>query len=163
MRKQVKKINGLFGLLLFAVFAVCILMVLLSGAEVYGKLTENGRASYSQRTAVQYLTTKLRQEDCMGSLRTESFDGCDALVLTEQIDGEIYETQIYYYDGYIRELFAEPDSGMEPMDGDPVLEAAGFAVSLTEGCLQAAITDCEGQNLQLTLSLRSGKEVPDEK
>ena len=97
--------DGLLILLLFGVFAVSILAVLLSGAGVYRRLAERDDRSYDRRTAVQYVATRVRQADQAGGVSVRTFEGCPALILSEEIEGELYETRIYHYDGYIRELF----------------------------------------------------------
>ena len=73
--------DSLTGLVLFAVFAVCILMILLAGADVYRRLTERDQSVYGRRTIAQYLTTRIRQADSGGSLRVEEFGEGDALVV----------------------------------------------------------------------------------
>ena len=82
--------GGLLALLLLGVFAVCVLSVLLTGAEGYRRLTERDREAYSWRTAAQYLTTKIRQADQWNGVSVENFGGRDALALTEEIGGEDY-------------------------------------------------------------------------
>ena len=41
--------DGVFVLLLFCVFAVCVLSVLLTGAGAYRRLTERDRVSYDRQ------------------------------------------------------------------------------------------------------------------
>lgn len=83
-RKPIQhQMDGLIALLLFGVFAVCVLAVLLTGADAYRRLTERDRRAYSQRTCVQYLATRVRQGDRLGDLQVEDFGGTDALVFRE--------------------------------------------------------------------------------
>ena len=42
--------GGLSALLLLGVFAVCVLVVLLTGAEAYQRLNQRDRAAYDTRT-----------------------------------------------------------------------------------------------------------------
>ena len=70
-----RNIDNLLVLLLFGVFAVCILSVLLTGADVYQRLASRDQRSYGQRTAAQFLTTRVRQADRLGDVRIESFEG----------------------------------------------------------------------------------------
>ena len=151
--------DSLTGLVLFAVFAVCILMILLAGADVYRRLTERDQSVYGRRTIAQYLTTRIRQADSGGSLRVEEFGEGDALVVAEEISGVIYETRIYCSDGYIRELFAAADSGLTPQDGDRILQAESMELSEKDGMLEIRITAADGNIQVLSLYLRSGKEV----
>ena len=110
--------DGLLILLLFGVFAVSILAVLLSGAGVYRRLAERDDRAYDRRTAVQYVATRVRQADRAGAVSVRSFEGCPALILSEEIEGEVYETRIYHYDGYIRELFVSAEGEFLPEDGE---------------------------------------------
>lgn len=153
--------DGLAALLLFGVFAVCILSVLLTGADAYRRLTQRGQTSYDRRTTVQYLATRVRQMDRAGSVSVRAFEGRDALVLTEEIDGSSYETLVYYHDGYIRELFTAADSGAMPEDGETVIEAKGLRIYMDEPAenqLQFILQTGDGQPEPLTLYLRSGEE-----
>ncbi len=162
MREHSRKhdLSSLLILLLFAVFAVCILAVLLTSADTYRRLSDRDQDSYGRRTAAQYITTKVRQADRQDAVSVRSFEGQTALVLAEEIDGERYETLIYYHDGYIRELFTSADAEMLPEDGEKILEAAGFlayADEPSEGQLSLRIQASDGTWEDLTLCLRAGK------
>ena len=98
-----KKTGALAVLLLFAVFAVCILSVLFTGADAYRRLVQRDQESYSRRTAAQYLTARMHQNDRQGGVRVRPFGDGDALVFAEQIDGVEYETLVYCYGGHLRE------------------------------------------------------------
>lgn len=150
-------IDGLLVLLLFGVFATCILSVLLTGADAYRRLAERDDESYSRRTAAQYITTKVRQAVDAEAVSVESFGASDALVLTEEIDGYVYITRIYYYDGYIRELFSDAEVDMMPEDGEQVLPTQGMTLSLENDLLSVQLTDANGHTTALTLALRGGE------
>ena len=74
-------IDTLAALLLFGIFAACVLTVLLAGAEAYRRVTERDREAYDRRTCVQYVATRVRQADAAGSVSLETFGGVKALVL----------------------------------------------------------------------------------
>jgi hypothetical protein len=159
MKQRKRKIDALAVLLLFAVFAVCVLSVLLSGADVYHRLADRDRLSYDYRTAGQYLSTRVRQADRLGQVSVIDFGGTDALVFTEEIEGENYETLVYCYDGYLRELFALADGDFLPEDGEKVLQAQSLSLSLDGQLLTAELVGPAGEAQELTLFLRSGEEV----
>ena len=50
--------DGVYVLLLFAVFAGCILIVLLFGTSAYEKLVERDQAAYNQRTGQRNASSK---------------------------------------------------------------------------------------------------------
>lgn len=153
------KITGLMALLVFAVFAVCVLGVLLTGAGVYKRLVGSGAEDYSRRTAAQYVTTRVRQADRAGSVGLEDFGGQDALVLREKIGGSMYLTRVYCFDGWIRELFTTESGDFSPEDGEKVLEAEGLSFAMEGSSLLAQITLPDGTVQELTLYLRSEGEV----
>lgn len=155
MKQTSSKITDLLTLVVFAVFAVCVLSVLLTGAKVYQKFVRSGGESYAQRTAVRYVTTRVRQAQ---SVSVEDFGGCSALTLREQIDGEGYLTRVYCHEGYIRELFSAETADLSPEDGERILEAEGLAFSLENGLLTVEITQA-GEKQRLMLLLPGGKEV----
>lgn len=151
MKEKSTKITDVLALLTLAVFALCLLTVLLGGANVYRDLVDSGRENHSRRTALRYLTTRVHQAEV---LQTGDFQGCDALILEENLDGEIYLTRIYCYDGWLRELYAVPGAELSAAEGQPLLEAADFAC-LLEGDL---LTLQLGQD-RLVLYLPQNREV----
>ena len=144
-----KSMSGVLVLLVFAVFTVSVLLVLLSGADTVKKLTQRDQNTYHHRTAVQYLTTKVRQSDQSGAVSVGETDGCSTLVLTEKIDGITYETRIYCYDGYLRELFCAKDATLAPQDGEKILPATELQAQI-EGSLLLVWID--GQQLFFDLT-----------
>ncbi|MEI3306105.1 MAG: DUF4860 domain-containing protein [Dysosmobacter sp.] len=90
--------------------------------DTYQTLTR-GQDAADRRTAAQYLATRVRQADRADGVAVAAFQGCDALELTETIDGTPYITRVYCYDGYMRELFSAAEAQMSPADGEKVLEA----------------------------------------
>ena len=131
--------------------------MLLSGAGVYRRLTERDDRAYDQRTAVQYVAARVRQADQAGGVSVRTFEGCPALILSEEIEGETYETRIYHYDGYLRELFVSAEGIFLPEDGERVLPAGGFLVYPEEPGLQIRILTEDGTWQELRLVLRSGE------
>ena len=158
MKERTKKSNmdGVLVLLLLAVFMVSVLFVLLTGADVVQKLTRRDDISYDRRTAAQYITTRVRQADAADRVTVRDFDGCDALVLTEEYDGVCYETLVYCYDGMLRELFAESGLEQEPVYGEEILPAESFTAEQDGARLTIRIT-ADGTEETVSLYLRSGE------
>ena len=157
-QKQLK-MGSLLALMVFGVFAACLLFLLLTGADAYQKMRQRDTATYESRTAVQYMTTRVRQADRAESITAEMFDGLDALVLLEEIEGETYKTKLYCYDGWLTELYAAACSDLSPADGEKILELKGLELSLQDGFLRARLTLPDGREEDLSLQLRSGREA----
>lgn len=156
-RENKSHIEGLLVLVLFGVFAICILAVLLTGAGAYERLVERQQEAYSKRTVPQYITTKVRQADVQGAVRIGDFGGVESLELIEYLADEEYVTRIYCYDGSLRELFAAASGDFSPEDGESILEAEQVDFSLEDGCLRVAVTTIEGEKTEIKLTLRSAE------
>jgi len=149
--------SGLLALLLFGVFAVCVLFVLLTGARAYRALTARDQSSYAMRTCVQYLAAKVRQAPATGAVTVARLGEGAALCIEEDIDGESYMTCVYCYDGWLRELFCAADGDINPEDGERVLEASALDLTLEDGLLSMAVTGTDGTATVLRLHVRSGE------
>ena len=145
MKENHSRITDVLALLTMTVFALCLLLVLLTGASAYGKLVEVGQASYNRRTALQYLTTRVRQAE---TVKIGTLDGCPALILEENIEGEIYTTHVYCHEGWLRELYAVPGAVLPPQAGQQILEAEAFSMKMEDGLLRIRL---EGEELLLHL------------
>ena len=149
MKKKFTKMTDLPTLLVFTVFAVCVLMVLLYGARVYGQLAQQGEESFRLRTAAQYLRTRVWQAEVVS---ITDFDGCDALTLKETIDGTDYLTRVYCHEGFLRELFCAESASLSPEDGEKILSLESLKMELDGDLLVL-----KAENCRLLLQLR-GKE-----
>ena len=147
------RLSALAPLVLFAVFACCVVIVLLFGADIYQGLAQRDRESYQRRTAVQYLTTKVHQAENGNAVAVSSFGDGDSLVIAETIHNLPFRTEIYCHEGWLMELFTAAGAGLTPADGSKVLPATHFTAR-QEGTLHHLTVDDQ----TFTLHLR-GQEV----
>ena len=145
-------IDGVLALVLFGIFALCVLAVLLLGARGYQRLTRRGQASYDQRTAVQYIVTRVHQADRQNAV---SIDGTELLALSEVVDGVTYVTRVYCHDGYLRELFAPANLEFHPDMGEQILPAQSVQFRLDGDLLSVEIIDSSGETISVCVTLRS--------
>lgn len=145
MENRSTKWTSLLALLVFVLFALCLLLVLLTGAGIYRNLVRRGEESFVRRTAVQYIATRVRQARAVA---VEDFGGGKALVFPETIDGETYLTRVYCHEGWLMELFSTVDADLSPEDGERLLEAEPVELD-REGNLLTVKTG--GQKLYLHL------------
>ncbi len=157
MKEQNKKSNltALAPLLLFVIFTTCILAVLLTGADVYKKISRRDQNSFQRRTAVQYLTTRLRQSDMAGAVFVEN----DTLFLREELNGRTYYTRIYCQDGYLYELFSKEGLEISKKFGEPILALNALHFTLQGNILTIEIEHTDATTETLILNLRSKEEA----
>jgi len=135
--------DGLIALLLFGVFAACVLAVLLTGASAYRRLVQRDQ------------TTRVRQSDSLDGVSVSRLGDVPALSLAH---GDGYLTQVYCYNGCLMELYAAEDAGLAPEDGEPIMDAEDLELSLEDSLLTVSVTGPDGARDTLRLSLRSGEE-----
>ena len=147
-------IDVVFVLLLFCAFAASALMTLLFGTSSYSKVTDTMEQNYRLRVYSGYIAEKLRHCENAESIQIGKFGGQDAIIMNSTAGGEKCVTYIYYYDGSIRELFTEQDSGLGPEAGEVIIEAAGFrAEYVGEDLAKAACRDSDGNESYTIFSL----------
>lgn len=124
------------GLLLICVFAVCLFFALAAGAGIYKSISAVMEEQFTSRTACGYVASRLRQGDAEGAVSVGSLGEEEALIISEEIDGEAYRTYVYCHDGYIRELFCPASEELTPTDGLRVIPAESLSFSVSGGLLR---------------------------
>ena len=144
--KPMKKHNmtSIAALMLFVIFAVSVLSVLLTGASAYRRFTQRGQAVYESQTLSQFIEAKVRQAPSRDAVSAGKFGDSDVVTLSEDIDGDIYVTRVYCYDGWLMELFSMEEDEVMPEDGEKLLPAQNMTASMDDGLLKVCITDQQG-------------------
>ena len=156
-KTHAQMVDLLFTLALFCVFAASSLMVVIIGANVYKGTVSSMNGNFNLRTSLSYVAQKVRQNDLMGGVRLEQFGEGNALVLEQELEGETYQTWIYYDSGAIRELFVAEGADMSPADGEEIMRAGGFtAEQAGESLYRFTVTDESGKSAQIAVSPRCG-------
>jgi len=173
---QNNSIPALAALLVFGIFAVCILAVLLLGADTYKNLSRRDAAVFDERVCAQYLTMKVRQAPSGMAVHVDEGrgDGPDILVLAEpgadgEADGGQYLTLIYCCDGWLWEYFT-PVSALEELGGigalreeglsagEKIMPSASLSVKLDDALLEMELISQEKETLSLKMYLHCTKE-----
>lgn len=155
------KIDGVFVIALFTMFAVTAFLLILIGAKQYQNTADTMDANYETRTISSYLTEKLRQNDTSGTITITEIDGTHALAL-KTIENDIsYVTYIYYYENALREIVVNESSVFSLETGQEIIQTGGFEADLvSDNLLKITITTAKDQKhtLYLTLHSNDGKE-----
>jgi len=141
MRKQHNKVDTAFVLLIFCVFAVSVLVVLMLSGSIYRNMVDISRNGHDERTALSYIRTKIRNLDSESFIAIDYFNGQSALSIQEFFGDITFETLIYHYDGYVRELFHEKGFEFYPEHGTPIVSTNMLHFEAIDGGLIRASTD----------------------
>ena len=130
--------SGLSLFLIVAIFALMALLTVVLGAGVYRSVVGRGEVNHEARTAMAYVTGKLRANTGEVSLEKTEV-GHDMLVLSEEIGGELYETRIYAHEGTLYEVFAAADIAFAPEEGQPIAMLDSFCAEAEENTLRLTV------------------------
>ena len=143
---------------ILGIFVITSLILTNAGMHSYKNIVIANNNNFQLRTSLSYVATKVRQSDHIDSVSLLELEGQNALILKEEIEGEGYVTCIYYYDGYLYELFQSEGMEYDLVSGTRLMEISEFYMEETEdGMLQFTAKNKAGDMEQLLLSLRSGR------
>lgn len=146
----------IFVLSLFCLFTVLSLFVVIQGADVYQGISREMSANYSARGTVAYLTEKVRQNDRENGVAVKEIGGEPALVFSEEIGGEVYETWSYLYGGSLREITVKRGTEIVPESGQPIMELKELRLELpSRRLLRILATDTENRVYESAVCLQS--------
>ena len=160
-----QRIDTVFVLIIFCVFAVSVLMVLMLGASIYQNMTEISRDEQDERTVLAYIRTKIRTNDEGGMLYIGEFNGLPALCYDEEFGDIHFRTVIYHYDGWVYELFTEVGIDFYPEDGTRIMplddlkfyEAEHGLIRVTSGAKSLLLFPRSTASATMSESLNAGE------
>lgn len=157
-QKKTHMIDFIFPVVLLFVFAVSALVVTLFATNVYQGAVDNSTRNDTARTSLSYITEKIHAGDRDGNVELGTFDGCDAIVISDEINGEKYATYIYVHDGQLKELFVKENAGFSAENGTGILSVNDFTMEeKKDGVFSFSCTDDNGKTASSIVAVRSSK------
>jgi hypothetical protein len=152
LQKRQHSYDWLFSFLLLMMFAGSALILILLGSHIYQNGVTHLDENYTVRTAVAYVSEKVRQNDVSGDISLQELEGIPALQLTENIDDNTYFTYIYFWNGALRELFLGADTTPSLTMGSTVVELTDFTITIPEeGFFRVTAVSDSGRSLSVLL------------
>ncbi len=162
-------VDFLFILALFGAFAITALFVVLFGAKIYQSTVSNMSSNYEKRTAMSYVTEKIRSHDYSQGAdvsdmnSSASSDAHSVLKLYQQIGEKKYVTYMFVADGYLKEFTADESYDFDYKTGTNILEISDFSVRKESDSLYFFdITDTNGEKTEFFVTLYSGTDGEDD-
>ena len=148
----------LFVLVLFLVFTSSALAVILLGARVYQSTSSRMESNYNVRTALAYVSEKIRQNDESGAVSLCELDGIPALTLSQRMEDTSYITYLYFQDGALKELLTEASREVSAEQGTAIISLKSFSVRETDdGFYSIQTENDQGEALSLLIHPRSDR------
>ena len=148
--------NVLMPLILLLCFALCATAVLLFGADVYSETVSASAMNDNSRTALAYISEKIHRCDENGAVSVGEFDGCECLVIGQNLNGTACTVYIYEYNNSLMELFAEDGASVSAAFGTEICRISDFSVQeLSRGVFRFTCTDTDGMQASAIASVKS--------
>lgn len=139
---------------LVCLFAFCSLALALMGGQAYRGITSDIDDSYGSTVAVNYLRTKLSQNNQAGAVSIRQLAGLDVLVIESESGGNQYETRIFVYDGSLCESFVSASQPLEPTNSVEIAKISECHFSISEdGLFEAEIVSPLGVPARMAYAL----------
>ena len=158
-------IDSLFSFLLLLVFFLFTVFLAKMGSAIYKSGVSHLNENYTSRTAIAYLTEKVRQHDKSGSIFLTSIEDLPAIAFfdtIEEADGQTgsFLTYVYFSDHALYELFVRESTVPEKALGTPIVELSDFEIEEiretgTAPLLSVTAVSPKGDQLSTLIPLRS--------
>ena len=142
-------------LAVICMFGISAMMLGSVGASVYKNIAERNLNSFELRTSLSYVKTKINQYDEVGKIAIKEENGLKMLVLSEEVEGEIFDTSVYFYKGKLYEITGARGMKFKPEDGFSILSVDSFEISKKDGLVKLVTTDDDGSTETLYVKLRT--------
>lgn len=126
-------IDSLFSFLLLIAFFLFTVFLSQMGSAIYKNGVAHLNENYTSRTAIAYLTEKVRQHDINGSIFLTSVDELPAIGFrdtVEQADGqsESFVTYVYFSEQALCELFVRETAVPQAALGNRIVELSALEI-----------------------------------
>lgn len=155
-------IDSLFSFLLLLTFSLFTLMLAGMGSTIYRSGTEYLDENYTSRTAIAYISEKVRQHDQADSVFLTSVEDLPALAFRDMIDDASFLTYVYFHDGALRELFIPEGRTPNADMGNRIVALSDFTIeavsengSDSSNMLSASAVSEKGNELSVLIHISS--------
>lgn len=158
LEKQQRHIIDIFFVIaLFCLFALSAIFLISIGADIYGKTVTNMEDNFNTRTALAYVTEKVRQSDKNGQISVGQLGELPALVITDASTGSTYQTYLYACEGHLKELMCKSDLILGPEAGQDILSITDFTLApVNDHLLKCTISLSPQESYVLYISIHTG-------
>ena len=118
---------------------------------------DRSTANNEDRVLGAYVRSMIRAEDTRGAMVVGEYDGVKTLAMREDLDGEVYVTWLYCYEGQLYEWFTSDDGYFNPTSGTAICPAQRFEPSLENGLLTVDMINGKGEPETVRVALRCAK------
>lgn len=151
-----RRLMILLFLVPFSLFVGTTALITIQGVYVYQNLVTEISQMFDIETPLSYISTKVKQLDQKDAIKLMSKENTQVLVFTQTLEGDIYETWIYKYKGYLYEAFMVKGMAFELSEGIPLLEIDDLKMTfITPNTLEVAMITPKGVKHMRIITIRN--------
>ena len=156
MGKKKHSVNMMFTILLLGIFALAAIFVAVMGAKVYANSADKMQANFDTRTSIVYLSEKIRT--CPGdNYSVRDIAGNTALVLTEQVGENVYESWIFVQNDRLSEVTVRKGDEVYPNTAQQIMDLRSLDAVVRDGGIELTVVTVAGDVNSTFISGRTGK------
>jgi len=133
--KASKNNSRVFIATLFAFVVILLLLLLLMGMNVYSSLNSQRETSDTSRLSLSLIASIVKMNDSADVVSKGAGPEGPALVLTEHLEAETYETRIYAYRGMIVEEYSSAEQEYDPDNAQVIAASKTFSFEYADRLL----------------------------
>ena len=156
MGKKRHNVNMMFTIVLLGIFALMAIFVAVMGVKVYANSADKLHANFETRTSIVYLSEKIRTNP-NGSYDIRDVDGSTALVLTEKLGEQYYESWIFVSDETLREVIVAQGDNVFPSAAQQIMPLRSLDLQKKNGGIEITVVTVEGDKNSTFISGRTGQ------
>ena len=140
-KKGYTLVELMFVMVLLLLFGILTFELVVSGSNAYKNVIRGRNTASELRVALSYMDMRLRQNDEAGLIRVDKnpLNQGDALVITEEYEGDIYETWIYCDEGKLREAIVKKGETPDNSISTEVADIDRLAVDYRNGAVHTEV------------------------
>ena len=156
LRSSAHRLDTIFVMVLLTLFGITAFILVLIGVKQYKVTVNTMNHNYETRTATSFLIEKIHQADKDACVSITEFYNTTALTITSTSNGSTYYTYIYFYEGYLRELFVGEHAIYAPDSGQEIVAISNLSLDpVSPDLVKATITDTRENDIIVYLSIKS--------
>lgn len=134
-----------FSFALFVLIVVALFVLVMIATDSYKVVVEAQNTSNVSRASLSYLDSRIKAADLTEALARGVGPEGDALVLRENVQGALYETRIYLYEGMLMEEYSLAEDPFSPSKATAITGTETFSFEFLDQSLVRVTTDAGTQ------------------
>jgi len=127
-------------MILLFLFGASTYSLVAAGYESFDRMNKSQEELLNTRVAMNYLSMQIRRFDAKDAVWIDDSPLGTRLVLGEDIDGERYETRIYFYDGYLQESFVSAETPFDENYGFEIIPLDSFNIKRENNMIEIELS-----------------------